>query len=38
MGYLNREITMSLETLVLTALVECALVLIHMVRTENFPW
>lgn len=29
---------MSLETLVLTALVECALVLIHMIRTDYYPW
>jgi hypothetical protein len=29
---------MSIETLVLTALAECALVLIHMVRKENYPW
>lgn len=29
---------MSLETLVLTALVECALVLIHMIRMDYYPW
>jgi hypothetical protein len=29
---------MDLETLVLTALAECALMIIHMVRKEHYPW